>query len=1054
MMGMLERLYSDDDLIEPQDAPIWQTMVENHVFDAETAGRLLLLLSSKLQKQFMITGSSDDLDASISSNRQAMGLIPPSDAEYWVVLGNLGNSLFLRYNLNGAVEDLEEATSLQQKVLSLPNIDDRPGALINLANSLMTGYMAFGDIEHLEGAVLLQREALSLCEPGSDRRSMALTNLATALHRKYEQDGDSDHLKESIALHREALSLYPLGHRDRSMALNNLASALHTSYKQLGEASDLDEAIALHREALILRPPGHSDRSMTLTNLGHTLHTRYVRSGDIKDLEESISLHRESLPLYPPEHPERYVSLLDLGISLSERYDRLGEMKDLEETILVQTEALSLSPPGQPSHGSLINNLSASLSAKYERTGEESDLQRSILLQRAALDILPHGHPERQASLNELGITMSRRYDRFHEMKDLEEAVSLLRESLSLRPHGHPERALSLNNLANTLMTRYEVLKDLWDLETSIVLLREALSLCPSGHSRRTMTLTNLALALRLKYERPLPSQDPIHDHEHEIEEMQQYVTEAVQDRCASVLLRLTVARHWAHEALTPSAFRLSMHAHSLTLLQQLLVVNPDIVEQQSKLLDSSSDLGKLASQAAAEAITAGDLELAVVMLDQGRSLLLNTLQRYRFPVDRLRKFKRELADELQSVGTQLEELSTKQSGKVHANASTLDYALNTQRQLLERWDELLILVRAVPGFEDFLSPPSFPKLQAAAKDGPIIVLIAPAAQTECTAIIVTETGTPALIPLPHARPSLLLETHVELLRHRAERNRPKEQATLLHVLRLLWEGVVSPIAEHLTSIGVQHHGRVWWCPTSMFCLFPLHAAGLYDGSRASCFQDLFVSSYTPTLSDLLRAKANNLKQNQHPSLLFVGDMGRNLGNIGEELSIIKEIRKLQVEALVNDEAQPEKVLSRLSVYPWIHLSCHGFVLPDKPLDSYFQLQERHLTVKDIIDARLDKAEFAFLSACHSAAAGFQLPDENIHLAAALQFAGFHSVVGTMWEMFDAEGPRIARDFYKKMMALGGQHSNAAEALQYATKQCRKRGVHPERWAMFIHMGA
>ena len=106
------------------------------------------------------------------------------------------------------------------------------------------------------------------------------------------------------------------------------------------------------------------------------------------------------------------------------------------------------------------------------------------------------------------------------------------------------------------------------------------------------------------------------------------------------------------------------------------------------------------------------------------------------------------------------------------------------------------------------------------------------------------------------------------------------------------------------------------------------------------------------------------------------------------------------------------------------------------------------------MEARLPNAELAFLAACHSAASGHFLPDESISLATSLQFAGFRSVVGTLWEMYDRDGPQLAKDFYRKLMKLGGRYTDSAEALHYALRQLRKRGAGPERWAMFVHLGA
>jgi len=70
----------------------------------------------------------------------------------------------------------------------------------------------------------------------------------------------------------------------------------------------------------------------------------------------------------------------------------------------------------------------------------------------------------------------------------------------------------------------------------------------------------------------------------------------------------------------------------------------------------------------------------------------------------------------------------------------------------------------------------------------------------------------------------------------------------------------------------------------------------------------------------------------------------------------------------------------------------------DQPFLASLRLHSgNRLTLLDLIQARLPGAELAFLSACHSAAGDGITPDETIHLAAALQFCGFRSVVGTLW---------------------------------------------------------
>jgi len=115
------------------------------------------------------------------------------------------------------------------------------------------------------------------------------------------------------------------------------------------------------------------------------------------------------------------------------------------------------------------------------------------------------------------------------------------------------------------------------------------------------------------------------------------------------------------------------------------------------------------------------------------------------------------------------------------------------------------------------------------------------------------------------------------------------------------------------------------------------------------------------------------------------------------------------------------------------------------------------LTLVDLIQARLPNAELAFLSACHAAAGDPNTPDETIHLAAALQFCGFRSVVGTLWAMADEDGPIISKEFYKYMFrSLGNKvdFRDSAEALQRAICEMKKNGVPLKRWITFIHIGA
>ena len=90
-------------------------------------------------------------------------------------------------------------------------------------------------------------------------------------------------------------------------------------------------------------------------------------------------------------------------------------------------------------------------------------------------------------------------------------------------------------------------------------------------------------------------------------------------------------------------------------------------------------------------------------------------------------------------------------------------------------------------------------------------------------------------------------------------------------------------------------------------------------------------------------------------------------------------------------------VMERLPATAILHLACHGHQDPKNPLDSGFVLQDGMLTVAKLMSLNLDKAFLAFLSACETAKGDKAQPDQALHLAATMLFAGFRSVVGTMW---------------------------------------------------------
>jgi CHAT domain-containing protein len=90
------------------------------------------------------------------------------------------------------------------------------------------------------------------------------------------------------------------------------------------------------------------------------------------------------------------------------------------------------------------------------------------------------------------------------------------------------------------------------------------------------------------------------------------------------------------------------------------------------------------------------------------------------------------------------------------------------------------------------------------------------------------------------------------------------------------------------------------------------------------------------------------------------------------------------------------------------------------------------------------------LSACTTAFGGVELLDESVHIASALQLAGFTHVIGTLWPIADSVAPEVAEGFYREVRNSGVP----ALALHNTVRQLRNRYPDsPSIWASHLHFG-
>ncbi|EIM86040.1 uncharacterized protein STEHIDRAFT_139826 [Stereum hirsutum FP-91666 SS1] len=785
----------------------------------------------------------------------------------------------------------------------------------------------------------------------------------------------------------------------------------------------------------------HYPRHVYLSFLAYALQFHFEELGQINDLSEAIVYHREVLSSLPSNHPAVLPTLKGLSVALHQRFRLLGIRKDFEEAITYQ-----------------LKNSTPDRSCRCGRPMSHKPLHRHGSAMN--LTVIPSNRRIKRLSLTDSpccpeshqGYIPLLSQDEHHRLDDV---IASLRQDLERLP-GNIDRSPPVNELGFILRTRFEKTGRVDDLDESVACHQEALFLRPVGDARRSMTLVDLAQAVAVRFE--------LHKETEDLHTSLHFFEEAVYDLFGSPKVAFRAAQDWAsyaHRYRHPSA--LTAYLKALILLDRCSIMYPTLDLQQKSI--SPHNLSSLAVDAASAAIGDGDLRKAVEFLEQGRALLWSRMRGYRHPIERLRPVHRALADRFENICRELEIIATSferpevdvpvRGHRVSMGRdNSFEFVCTRYRELLGVFDAVIGEIRHIDGYSDFMRPKSFSRLQQAAVEGPVVILNLSVHRSDAL-ILPDANSEPVVVPLSSSPkfPRYISQLSSLLYTLTTKRSDEARAEGVKSILKRLWALVVQPIATRLSDLGVPRGARIWWCPTGALCSLPVHAAQPFDNERTG-LHDLYTSSYTPTLSSLITSRTSlRSSRSDAPCLLAVGQVDDSLPRVQEELKAVQTSAAF-VRQRIGKDATADNVALALRDYPWLHLACHGHLDPQSFASSFKLHDSTRLRVIDIIKARLPNAEFAFLSACHSAAVDSRgSPDEVLHLAAAMQFSGFKSVVGTLWGMADDDGPRLAEAFYGYLFRYGDPSKvdfrDSATALRVATKALRRAKVPIDRWVNF-----
>ncbi|MGW3953471.1 CHAT domain-containing protein [Streptomyces sp. NPDC004752] len=854
-------------------------------------------------------------------------------------------------------------------------------------------------------------ELLAACRariPQDDQWQADLLGLeSVAWHHRYRRTGVDEDLRRATAAIDTACALADPGHRSHHRL--RAQQALIHSLRPGSGAVPLD----VLREAVEAGDPNPRNHAVNMINLAGQLNLRYLATRDFSALDEAIGLAERALALDTRTDDDDYSwRLLWAGQLYAQKGHDTRNPPMLKRGVELLQKAVTQLPPGHSFLPGLLNQLGGAMHAHSRLSGPgdaaRSELTVAVHMMRAALRATDPTVPDYPTFASNLSMALAGLSEETGDPSLLDEAIDTAEKGSRASAAGPTAReAETITSVVGLLRSR----RDRDDPAAAI----QALSTSFDGSHRLDAVLAGqLGAGLAAR----------VGDWE----------------TAARLILRaVEILPHAASEALS--------------------------VEDREKGLSTMAT--SLARDACALVLrTGGSADQALQALETGRATLVGQAltRRSDADLDPVRALAPRLAERMRELRADLAQVEDAPYGP----------AADRRHRLTNAIHEVTLQIRAVPGLEDYLRAPGTDVLRRRAGAVPVVTLNV--SDYRCDALVLRADEETGVVPLS----DLVLHDVTENVRRfataTAELTRwpapgpaaaKKHQQVVREVLAWLWEAVAEPVLSALGITSAPQDGglpsRLRWSATGPLTMLPLHAAGLPEVPGA-CVADRVVSSYTPTLrllDDACSPAAGTSRRAghlvvpvPHSSLM----PHRPLEGAGREAAHV-------VSTVPGALPLPAEAVSALAVRAGlrgargVHFACHGQSDAQHPSRSQLVLRDETLTVADLMTERLDGLELAVLSACSTADAGEQLPDEVLHLTSAFRVAGARHVVGTLWETGDRSAAEFTKAFYTSLGTLpyDGTRETAddrvAAAVHRAVRQVRAQQPSPRAWAPFVHVG-
>ncbi len=1034
--------------------------------------RYVANLAEMLRVRYELDGHPNDLQEAARSLEALLLVTPAEDPDRPRRMAALASVLFASETSALERPAGQRPVELCEAALRQMSATDRlrPGILTNLSTVLLSRHLETGNLRDLRRAVAAARLALS-ASASHPKTSEMRGNLGNALVAWYDRTGRPELLDRGIEEISRALHGGQLERPRRVDLMSNLGAALFARTNRTGSDDDLATAIEVNRAALELTAPGCSDRSRRLANLALCLEQSFDRHGDPAALDEAIETYRTACAVAANTGRQRSHHLSAMATALVVRHWLRASSGDLEEAVELHRQSITALPAGHADRSRRMANLASALLSRHRSGGNPADASEAVEQMETALGLVPEGDADRPYRLNTLGLALTRLASDNERRETCDEAVEFLIRAVAATPEGDLALEARLRHLGDALELRYRLAGEPDDLDAAVRAHRGAADNCPPDYPDRALDLYNLGSVIAARAEQREQSGDSAGARDDRDSATLAYQAASTTAR-ATVMVRLAAADQWARLMLATGHLATSVDAFTLAvgLLPQLSWRGLGQADQERLLTEWIG----LTGDACAAAIEAGQPQRAVELLDAGRSILWEHQLELRTDASALADQRPDLASRLSELCASIRALENDALAADENSAWSRSDEPSRARQgqlmsLSRRLDELIDEIRQVDGQADFWRVPSFAALAAAARSGPVILVNVSTHRCDALIVRAEQVDVVALPELTmerarfaaHRQRRIVAAVRDHALLPLAERERISRE--LRDTLDYLWHAVGIPVLRRLgISESDRSWPRLWWCPTGPLSLLPLHAAQTYDPVRCTEVGviDHVISSYTPTLRALATA-ARRAGRTPAGSMLVVApaQAPSDAALPHAELEAAGAMRTTGVPTamLAGMHASKAAVSAALSQHRHLHFAGHSLQDLREPAQSRLRLADGDLTLAQIAALDLHQADLAYLSSCEGSTGAVTLPDESLHLAGALQLAGYRHVVAASWSVPDSGAAAMAAEIYQKLAALDATAApspddTVAMTVHYAARRMRADNS-PLVWASYLHIG-